>query len=71
MCKEKRKELIKMTIIQKETISLNPAESNALDLIQKLCASIEEKSNNLELRRLANEIYHKIDDLFEVGEFVE
>lgn len=60
-----------MTIIQKETISLNPAESNALDLTQKLCASIEEKSNNLELRRLANEIYHKIDDLFEVGEFVE
>ena len=60
-----------MTIIQKETIILNPAESNAVDLIQKLCASIEEKSNNLELRRLANEIYHKIDDLFEVGEFEE
>ena len=60
-----------MTIIQKETISLNPAESNALDLTQELCASIEEKSNNLELRRLANEIYHKIDDLFEVGEFEE
>ena len=60
-----------MTIIQKETISLNPAESNALDLTQKLCTSIEEKSNNLELRRLANEIYHKIDDLFEVGEFEE
>lgn len=60
-----------MTIIQKETISLNPAESNALDLTQKLCISIEEKSNNLELRRLANEIYHKIDDLFEVGEFEE
>ena len=60
-----------MTIIQKETISLNPAESNALDLTQKLCASIERESNNPELRELANEIYFKIGDLWDMGEFEE
>ena len=60
-----------MTIIQKEMINLNPAESNALDLTLKLCTSIERESNNPELRRLANEIYYKINDLWEKGEFAE
>lgn len=60
-----------MIIIQKEMINLSQEEINALSLTLRICSGIERESNNPELRKLANETYLKICDLWNMGEFGE
>ena len=53
-----------MEIIRIERIKLSKEKAKALDLTIRICEGIERESNDPELKKLANETYLKLADLW-------
>lgn len=57
-----------MDIIKKEILEFNEKETKAVELVTDMCYGIKRESANPELIKLAEEIIHKLNELWEYVE---
>ena len=57
-----------MEIIKKETIKFDENEIQSLQLVTQICVGLMREAEHPELRRLAQRVYDKVNELWGWGE---
>lgn len=53
-----------MKIIKKEILEFSEHETNAMWLVMEICTGLDREATDPDLRKLANEIYNKVAELW-------